>query len=302
MGAAAIAQALGGSSHQTGEWNRCPCPVCGSRSDCLAIKDGDHGPIFKCWRGCTHADVRAEVQARGLSLEPSSAPREYDLEAEQQRRQEDEDRRIRRAIEMWQSSQPAENIVFDTYLRSRAIVLPAFPLSLRFIPAGHYFAWHSGSRSNAYPVMLGAVVDRDCQVIGMHRTWLQPDGSGKARIDPNRMTLGRMAGGAVRLGMIDPSPDQTLIVAEGIESALSASLLMGNPAWAALSAGGIEQLPLPDEIRMIQIAVDRDANNCGEAAARAAALRWLSEGRRVQLVIPDRLGADANDLLREASK
>ena len=120
-------------------------------------------------------------------------------------------------------------------------------------------------------------------------------------IDPNRMTLGRMAGGAVRLGMIDPSPDQTLIVAEGIESALSVSLLMGNPAWAALSAGGIEQLLLPDEIRTIQIAVDRDANGCGEAAARAAALRWLSEGRRVQLVIPDRLGADANDLLREAS-
>lgn len=73
----------------------------------------------------------------------------------------------------------------------------------------------------------------------------------------------------------------------------------GWPGWAALSAGGIERLILPDEARDIVIAADHDANGVGERAARKAALRWAAEGRRVRLVIPDRIGADFNDLLRE---
>jgi putative DNA primase/helicase len=152
----------------------------------------------------------------------------------------------------------------------------------------------------AYPVMLAAVGDHNGVFTGVHRTWIAADGSGKAPLGKDaRRSLGPVVGGAVRLGMEDPCSDQTLIVAEGIESALAASLLLNNPPWAALSAIGIEKLILPDAVRRVQIAVDRDANGCGEAAARSAALRWQAEGRRVSLVIPDRIGADLNDLLRE---
>jgi hypothetical protein len=59
-------------------------------------------------------------------------------------------------------------------------------------------------------------------------------------------------------------------------------------------------LILPLDARDIVIAVDRDRKATGEAAARRAATRWVREGRRARLVIPNRLGADANDLLREA--
>jgi putative DNA primase/helicase len=81
---------------------------------------------------------------------------------------------------------------------------------------------------------------------------------------------------------------------------LSATELLDAPAWAALSAIGIDKLVLPPEARDIVIAIDRDRDGFGERAARRAAARWAGEGRRVRLVIPNRVGADPNDLLREA--
>ena len=54
----------------------------------------------------------------------------------------------------------------------------------------------------------------------------------------------------------------------------------GTPTWAALSAGGIRALILPDEVQHVVIAADPDP--VGIMAARAAARRWLAEGRQRQ--------------------
>jgi Toprim domain len=48
----------------------------------------------------------------------------------------------------------------------------------------------------------------------------------------------------------------------------------------------------------VLIAVDHDPNGAGEAAAREAGQRWLSEDREVRLAMPAGLG-DWNDILRE---
>jgi putative DNA primase/helicase len=101
----------------------------------------------------------------------------------------------------------------------------------------------------------------------------------------------------VRLGEL--RLDAPLVVGEGIESTMAASEISGWPGWAGLSAGGVERLVLPAEARDIRIVCDRDRSGIGERSARIAAAQWQGEGRRVRLVIPDRIGADANDLLRE---
>jgi hypothetical protein len=74
---------------------------------------------------------------------------------------------------------------------------------------------------------------------------LRPDGNGKADLPKNlqRAFFGPVAGGAVWFG--NPQPGEWLVVAEGIESALSVALACGLCAWAALSASGIEHLVLP---------------------------------------------------------
>jgi len=77
----------------------------------------------------------------------------------------------------------------------------------------------------------------------VHRTYLRPDGTGKAAIDPDKAMLGAVAGGAVRL----TQAQGPLVVAEGIETALAlASGMLGRPAtiWAALSTSGMRALRL----------------------------------------------------------
>jgi putative DNA primase/helicase len=137
--------------------------------------------------------------------------------------------------------------------------------------------------------------------VAVLRLWLSP-GGGKAGVEPQRKFTGPVGGGAVRLGAL--RPNAPLVIAEGIESALAAGLtpglMMGCPAWAALSAGGIQALVLPDATQDIIIACDRDPSGVGERKARKAAGRWVREGRKARLVIPDRIGADPNDVLREA--
>jgi hypothetical protein len=142
--------------------------------------------------------------------------------------------------------------------------------------------------------MLAKVVDAAGSFRGLHRTFLRPDGSGKADADPSRATLGRIDGGAIRLDPLAPG----MVVGEGIESSASAGRLLGLPAWAAVSAGNLARsLTLPLEVLSIVIAVDADP--AGRRAANEAARRWQREGQTVRLMIPDGEGADANDVLRK---
>jgi phage/plasmid primase-like uncharacterized protein len=143
------------------------------------------------------------------------------------------------------------------------------------------------------PALVALVVDAEGNPLGIHRTFLRRDGTGKAAVEPAKASLGAIWGGAIRL---DP-PAPELAVGEGIESAASAGRLLGLPAWAAISAGNLAQgLALPPVVRLVVLAADADPP--GERAAREATLRWQAEGRRVRIARPDVEGSDFNDLLR----
>jgi hypothetical protein len=79
------------------------------------------------------------------------------------------------------------------YLAGRAITVPV-PPSLRWEPSCRH---PSGI---FLPAMVAKVVNIDGELIGLHRTFLRPDGSVKADIELQKAMLGRVAGGAVRLG------------------------------------------------------------------------------------------------------
>jgi putative DNA primase/helicase len=144
--------------------------------------------------------------------------------------------------------------------------------------------------------MIGLVEHIDYGPTAIHRTFISADGSGKAAVEPDKASLGPVAGGAVRLARV--RADQWLLVAEGIETTLSVMRACALPGWAALSAGGIKSLVLPPSANMVVICADNDANGAGQRAANAAAERFLAEGRRVRLALPPLSGLDFNDLLR----
>jgi hypothetical protein len=302
MTAADIASALGGA-YRSGTWWRCRCPVHDSSRASLALRESARELIAYCHAGCSRADVIAELRRRGLleanvgnTAEPPPA-----FAAKRPCRvteATDRQRRIGLARDMWQSGLDAGRTVVERYLRSRGIEI-RIPPSIRIIGMHTPYGRHAPT-GDRRPVMVAAVEHVEHGFVGVSRTWLAMDGGGKSTLDPPRLFTGPVAGGAVRLGEL--RLDLPLIIAEGVESGLAASELLGWPAWAALSARGVAQLVLPTKARDIVIAADRDRNGVGEAAARQSAMRWAHERRRVRIIIPHRLGADANDLLCEAGR
>jgi len=141
--------------------------------------------------------------------------------------------------------------------------------------------------------MIARVDGVDGELVAIHRTFLRPDGRGKADADPQKTMLGRVAGGAVRLA----PPSELLLVGEGIETTLAGMQATGLPGWAALSTSGLVSLALPAIVREILILADNDANRAGERFAHNAARRWRAENRRVSIWTSPHVGTDANDLL-----
>ena len=279
-----IAKALGG--RKVGAAWMARCPVHDDRKPSLSIRDADNKILVRCHAGCEQREVISALWKRGLwavctrRLSRRVFPRSI---AKHQPDVED-GTRSSAALTIWRSSAPAAGTPVETYLAARGLKLPPGP-SLRF---------HAGLRhpsGGVWPAMV-ALVSRgtDDTPLAIHRTYLARDGSGKAPIDPSRLMLGPCRGGAVRLA----EPDDVLMVGEGIETCLTALQATGRPVWAALSTSGLRALDLPRTIREVIVLADSDKP--GEAAARACALRWARESRRVRIARPPR-GMDFNDML-----
>jgi hypothetical protein len=111
---------------------------------------------------------------------------------------------------------------------------------------------------------------------GVHRTFLKPDGSGKAAIDRPKMMLGPW--GVVRLH----EPETSGVgIAEGIETSLAVAQRIGwGPVWAACTVGGFTKIP-PLVMRTLNIFVDHDDDGASLQAAEDCAEVWLSAGLEV---------------------
>src|SRR5690606_38804701 len=143
-----------------------------------------------------------------------------------------------------------------------------------------------------WPAMVAAVrIDGRPGISGVHRTYLQPDGSAKAPVLPDKMMLGDCLGGSVQLAPAEPE----LAVTEGIETGLSVAQMTGRATWAAMSEGGIVRLVLPPLPLAADVLIAADGDPAGRRAAYTAAERWLAEGRvvRVKEAPP---GLDWNDV------
>jgi putative DNA primase/helicase len=280
MSAADIAVALGDARREGRGW-RCRCPLHKGRS--LTLRDGDDGCVLvTCWGGCDRRDVLSELRRRGLLDVRARGSSAKPIQREEAVRTDA--RRSKAALAIWQSATPAGGTLAQNYLFSRGLHL-SLPPTVRF---------HAGLKHPAgdiWPVMV-ALVTRgvDDTPLAIHRTFLARDGQGKAPIEPAKMMFGPCRGGAVRLG---PVGDR-LMIAEGIETALSAMQATAQTAWAALSTSGLRTLELPADVHNVVVLADGDEP--GEAAAHDAALRWKREGRRVRIAHPPR-GFDFNDVL-----
>ena len=129
-----------------------------------------------------------------------------------------------------------------------------------------------------------------------------PTGIQRIALAPDAQKIDRRMLGTAGVVKLWPAGKQ-LVVGEGLETTLAAATRLPyrdaplQPAWAALSNGALKQFPIVSGVERLVLLADNDANNAGAIAAEACKQRWLEAGRRVALLMPDRPGADFNDIV-----
>ena len=198
-------------------------------------------------------------------------------------------------LRLWASSLPLANTIGAAYLLARGCVIPPADGDLRFLPAHkHPLGDYTG------PALVALVSDIVTgQPIGLHFTWVCPDGSKANTPGPARLLLGghRKAGGCIRLWP-DEAVTHGLGVGEGIESCLSLAHAF-TPAWSLIDAGNLAALPVLPGIAALTIAQDNDP--AGRRAAQALADRYTAAGCAVAIVASGAEGEDLNDLIKDAA-
>jgi len=199
---------------------------------------------------------------------------------------------IAEAATVWAAAAPAVGTPAEVYARSRGITVPLGD-SFRF---ARTYAWRdreTGEVGPDLPAMLGAVVDVAGELTGLQRIFLSDGGRTKARMKNPKRTLGRVLGGALRLG---PAAAE-LVVCEGPEDGLTlAQELPGASVWVTLGTAMMPAVQYPPEVRSIVLAGDN--NPAGRAAADRAALALSDAGYAVRTMWPEPGFADFNDMLR----
>ncbi len=275
------------------------------------------------------ADDPARAEARRRQWVEARAARER-LDAASRARRQSEAERI------WRDAKPGEGSLIEAYLLARGIDLDAMeacygfrvPRSLRYAPR---LAYRHDGVTAVGPAMVGLLEGREQHpgdVAAVHRTYLAPDGGGKATYGgPAKLTLGAVWGSA---GYLTP-PGPLAVVGEGYETTLSVVAALAKRgrqvfgiSAAALGnlAGGGEgrglphptikgrwlpsEVPsrdrpgllLPDFVKRVVILADNDGADplSMQAMIARAAAKFRGQGIAVTVAWPP-AGCDFNDVL-----
>lgn len=291
-----VTQALGG------DWRKgsglAPCPMCQpeSRRDQRALSVSESGGhlLVHCHKG--GCKVFPELQARGLIVGQGHRGARPDPAEDERRKAENRRKhaqRLKVAHDLFTQAKSCEGTIAETYLTEvrgiKGLRFNKMKNTLRF----HSNALHSPS-GEYMPAIIARIRGANGHALGIHRTFLLPDGSAKANVTPCKMMLGPSSGGAVRFG-----PDAPIIaLAEGIETALSVVRASRMTVWATLSTSGLKGLILPRMPVAEVVIICADHDGAGLNAAEARAARLEGEGRTVSIIYPPNTGDDFNDVLR----
>jgi hypothetical protein len=169
-------------------------------------------------------------------------------------------------------TQPLIGSIAEAYLRGRGITDLRQTANLRFHP-NCYWRPEDDGPTQAWPAMIAVVTDLDGRITGAHRTWLAPDGFGKAPVDPPRKAMGDLLGHAVRFG----DAQDVMAAGEGIETILSLrQALPTMPMVSALSAGHLSAIQFPPHLRRLYVVRDNDP--AGDSARDSLVDRAVDAG------------------------
>jgi putative DNA primase/helicase len=266
-----VVQRLGGRWGADG--GMCRCPAHNDRTPSLSVRPGRSRLLFHCFAGCDSSDVLRALESGGL-LRAGAAGAAVPARTARDR--------SAAALRIWSEARSIRGTPAEHYLAGRGLRTDS--PQLRF----HARTPFGPERSVEYRPALIAAVRDEAGLVAIQRTFIDNRSSGLAR--GRRCSLGRLGSGAVRLGGVS----QILGLAEGIETALSASAQFEVPCWATLGSGRFGSIALPATIERLLLFLDNDpAGRRSEALARSA-----FAGLKIEAFYPEVSGADWNDMLR----
>lgn len=282
-----IVAALGGTWN--GDRGVAHCPAHDDRTPSLSVSEGPGGrTLVRCHAGCSQDKVIRALKLRGLWSTGRTGNRAKTKMTDRDNKQKEYER-LRRARGFLHNAVPAEGTPAEAYLRYRGLDIE-IPKKIRFNPFVKGFLG-----VKRFPAMVARIHSHNGKFVGSHVTVLRDDGRGKALLKGSKKTFGVLKGkgAAIRL---HPAAKK-MVVGEGLESTLSAHQICGLPAWCGISAPHLRSLVLPRKVKEVVIAADHDEK--GIEAADELAERLVKEGRVVRVAVPERFGADWNDMLCE---
>lgn len=270
-----------------------PCPLCGGvdrfRWDnkdgrgsyiCGQCGAGDGMKLAMEYTGKEYREVASLIDAMIGNL---TAETPKPILTEEKRRDI-----LRDTYRATQPIQPGD--LAHRYLESRGVEELIYPDTLRFAPK---LRDGDGGIRPAMVAMVG--VHGQAKFVSMHRTFLKPDGSDKAEMAaPRKLMAGELPDGACV--MLSDYTGGPLGIAEGIETALSASALFGLPVWAAINANLMTKWHPPAGCEEVAVFADNDAKFGGQSAAYQLAHRLACKGHAVTVHVPEMAGTDFNDI------
>jgi len=229
-----------------------------------------------CHAGCASPDVIEKL--RQLGLLPSHHPHQGARERiARPKLEQAKQRRVICAGAIWDEAIDARGTTVEAYLQARGLILPPEVQCLRYHP-------RCPRGTDRLPAMIAEMrSDATDEFAGVHRTFLMPDGSGKANVEPQRMALGSMAGAVIKI-TADEDVTTGLGICEGVEDAVAVLKAGWRPIWCCMSAGNLGRFPVLAGIEALTVFADADQP--GLAAAHRAAERWCKAGREARVVAP----------------
>jgi len=267
-----------------------PCPMCGGK-DRFRFTDKDSYGLYVCSVCGSNDGFKLAQSVTGKSFREIADTISEILQTptKPDPKQDDQEIKHREAIKrVWGLAyRPTKDGPVGKYLKARLGLVWASKSVREFI-------------GQSQCLMVSQIVGADNKAYNVHLTYLNHDGSRPKMKISRRVMPGRIpAGSAIRL-----SPaDVYMGVAEGIETAIAASVLHGIPVWSCINAGNLAKWEPPAIAQRITVFGDNDESFTGQAAAYTLARRLkLQHHREVDIAMPETAGQDWADVLTEVSK
>ncbi|WP_445215676.1 toprim domain-containing protein [Bradyrhizobium sp. Pa8] len=251
-----------------------PCPLCGPTK---RARVNQRRKVLRVWRldggfagyHCARCGEKGSTRDRNASPPDAAALQRAHAEATERERVASAER-LQKANWLWSLREPIAGTDAETYLREARGYGGPLPGTLGFLrgrgdhPAAMIGAFGIPSEPEPGVIHIPAQALR-----GVHITRLAPGGRGKAGTAQDKIMIGRSLGSPVVLA---PANDLLgLVIAEGIEDAVSVHEATGLGAWAAGAASRLPALAdvLPGYVDCITIMVDDDPDGRRHAAELA---------------------------------